>query len=108
MTTIKLQLTFKEYVFSRVKPQTNQPIAYTPTTWVGKTVCIIPMDIHTTDRLIESQWNDETQQYELEAETNMILLKTIKQATNIGRVYLPKELVGMDVLIIEAPQLENF
>lgn len=108
MTSITVQLKFNKYLFSRVKPQSNQPIAYTPNDWVGKTVCIIPMDIHTTDRYIESQFNEETGDYELTAKTNQILLKTIKQASNIGRIYLPKELVGMDVLIIEAPVLDNF
>jgi len=65
------------------------------------------MKLNITDRYIETCYNEETQQYELEAETDVIFKKTINAGKNIGRAYLPKDLIGMDVLLIETPKIEN-
>lgn len=108
ITKINIQLKFKEYEFLRVKNTTGSSAAvYTTTDWVGKEVSIIPMKLNVTDRYIESCYNEETQQYELEAETDVIFKKRINAGTNIGRTYLPKDLIGMDVLLIETPKIEN-
>ena len=108
ITKINIQLKFKEYEFLRVKNTTGSSAAiYTTTDWVGKTVSIIPMKLNVTDRYIENCYNEETQQYELEAETDVIFKKRINAGTNIGRTYLPKDLIGMDVLLIETPKIEN-
>ena len=65
------------------------------------------MKLTVTDRLIENCWNDETQTYTITAETDVIFKKTINEGANIGRIYLPNDLIGLDVLIIEAPTIEN-
>ena len=60
MTTIKIDLTFNEYQFSRVKPTSSQSaIAYTNTSWVGKEVLIIPLPLNITERWIEKHKKDE-------------------------------------------------
>lgn len=108
ITRITIQLTFKEYQFSRVKATSSQSaIAYTNTDWVDKEVSIIPMPITITDRYIESKYNEETQTYELNTETDVIYKKTVKQGKNIGRIYLPNNLIGLDVLIIETPIIKD-
>ena len=108
ITDIKIKLTFKEYQFSRVKATSSaSAIAYTNTSWVDKDVIAIPMKLTVTDRLIEHSWNDETQQYELTVESDVIFRKTVKQGANIGRIHLPNKFIGLDVLIIEAPFIED-
>jgi hypothetical protein len=108
LTTIEVKISFKEYEFRRVKPTTvNSSVVYTNPEWINREVCIIPMPLNMTDRLIEKSLNNETHEYELLVETDLIIKKTIKKAKNIGRTYLPLELAGLDVLIIPVPQIEN-
>ena len=108
MTTIEVKIKFKEYEFRRVKPTTvKASIVYTNPEWINREVCIIPMPLTMTDRFIEKSLNNETHEYELTVETDLIIKKTIKKAKNIGRTYLPLELAGLDVLIIPVPQIEN-
>ena len=107
MTKIEVKLNFKEYQFSRVKPTTgNSAIIYTNTDWINREVIIIPMKLNITDRLIEKTKNKEGN-YEMTIETDLILKKTIKEGKNIGRAYLPTELIGLDMLIIPKPVIEN-
>jgi len=108
LTTIEVKISFKEYEFRRVKPTTvKSSVVYTNPEWINREVCIIPMQLSMTDRLIEKSLNNETHEYELTIETDLIIKKTIKKAKNIGRAYLPLELAGLDVLIIPVPQIEN-
>ena len=108
MTEIKINLKFKEYQFCRVKPTTgNSAIIYTNTDWINREVIIIPMKLDVTDRYIESKFNPEWETYEMTVETDIILKKTIKGGKNIGRAYLPTELIGIDMLIIPKPNIEN-
>ena len=108
ITEINVKLTFKEYAFIRVKNTTGSSAAvYTTTDWVGETVSIIPMPLNVTDRYIETRYNEETGQYELETQTDVIFKKTIHQGKNIGRTYLPKSFVGLDVLLIKSPKIQN-
>lgn len=108
ITKINIKLTFNEYEFLRVKNTTGSSAAiYTKPEWVGKEVSIIPMKLNVTDRYIETCYNEETQQYELEAETDVIFKKTINAGKNVGRAYLPKDLIGLDVLLIKTPEIEN-
>ena len=65
------------------------------------------MPITITDRYIEKQYNEEKQEYKLTIESDVIYKKTIKSGTNVGRTYIPNELAGLDVLIIESPLIEN-
>ena len=107
MTTINIELTFKQYQFSRVKPTSGKSaIVYTNKAWVDKEVIIIPMPLNVTDRWIEKQKTDET--YHITIESDLIFKKVIKKGANIGRAYLPTDLIGIDCLIIEAPKLTNF
>lgn len=108
ITKINANITFKKYAFARVKNTSGaSAVAYTDTSWVGKTVSIIPMKLNVTDRYIESCKDEETGQYELYVETDVIFKKTVNKGKNIGRLHFPKEFAGLDVLIIEAPQIEN-
>lgn len=107
MTQIEIRLKFNEYSFSRAKPtSSNSAIAYTKTSWVGKEVLIIPLPLNITDRWIEKHKKDD--EYQITIQTDTILKKTIKRGSNIGRVYLPSDMMGVDCLIIEAPKLNNF
>ena len=105
---ITINLTFNEYEFRRVKLMGTNPIIYTRTGWIGKEVLIIPVPITVTDRLIEKQYNKNIGQYNITIESDTIIKKTVKQHTNVGRIYVPKELIGLDCIIIEAPRLTNF
>ena len=108
MNKIETKITFKEYQFSRVKPTSGtSAITYTDKAWVDETVSIIPMGLTVTDRLIETCWNEEKQQYELYVETDVIFKKTINKGANVGRIYLPTDYIGVDVLIIKAPVIQN-
>ena len=109
---IKIHLKFKAYEFRRVKHMGTNPVLYTTGEWVGKEVLIIPMPINVTDRWIEKQLDfDETINdfiYDICVESHIILKKVVSKSGNTGRVYMPKELVGLDCLIIEAPFSDNF
>ena len=109
---ISIHLIFKDYEFRRVKMMGGNPVLYTTLDWVGKEVLIIPMPFNVTDRYIESlQDFDETLNetvYDLTVSSDTIIKKTIKNGETVGRVYVPKELIGLDCLIIEAPFLNNF
>ena len=107
-TKILVKLEFKEYQLSRCKPSTKtSAVIYTKKSWIDREVCIIPMKLDITDRYIESQFNPETETYTMTVETDTILRKTIKNRQNIGRTYLPTELIGIDMLIIPKPVIEN-
>ena len=108
MTTIEVKISFKEYEFRRVKPTTEKSsVAYTNPEWINREVSNIPMPLNMTDKKKKKSLNNETHEYELLVETDLIIKKTIKKAKNIGRTYLPLELAGLDVLIIPVPQIEN-
>lgn len=108
ITNIQIKITFKEYEFRRVKRLSNtSAVTYTPKTWVGKQVCVIPMKLTITDRYIENCWNEDKQQYEINTETDVIYKKTVGNTTNVGRITLPPHLIGLDVLIIETPQIKD-
>ena len=108
ITEININLKFKEYQFSRVKPSSNVNIAYTNKEWVGKQVLVIPVNMNITDRYIESQYDETTKEYILTLNSPVILSKKVHKGANIGRITLPKEWIGYDVLIIEPPNLTNF
>ena len=65
------------------------------------------MKLTVTDRYIENCWNDETQTYTITAETDIILKKNVGNGSNVGRISLPNNLIGLDVLIVESPTIEN-
>lgn len=108
MTNINIQLTFTDYEFRRVKTMGNRVVIYIDKSWVGKEVMIIPVPMNITDRLIDSTYDEKTGKHHFCLESNQILVKTVKSSGNIGRVYVPKELLGLDCLIIESPQIDNF
>lgn len=105
MNEIKTTLKFKEYCFSRVKP-TNNGVAYTPINWCNKKATIIPLPYTISEKIIEKQCKSE-EGYTLTIPTIQILTKTIKEGSNIGYIYLPKEWIGLDVLIIETPHYKD-
>lgn len=106
MNEIEIKVRFKEYLFKRVKPKTSGGLAHTPQEWIGKKVLVIPVPMTVTDRLIESTYDENTQTYEIALKNTIILNKQIKTSTTTGRIYLPTELIGLDVLIIEEPSYE--
>ena len=103
MNEIKIKLRFKKYLFKRVKPKTSGGLAHTPQQWIGKKVLVIPVPMTVTDRLIESTYDENTQTYEITLKNTIILNKEIKGSTTTGRIYLPNEYIGYDMLIIEQP-----
>ena len=104
---IKIQLKFKEYEFRRVKTMGGKPVAYTTLEWAKKEVIVIPLPFNITDRWIEKQFNQETGHYEITIESDTILKKRVGTLDNVGRIYIPKEYLGMDVLFIEPPKIPN-
>lgn len=90
----------------------DNAVAYTDKSWVGKTVLIIPVPFNITDRWIERQQDfDETigeMVYDVTIESDTIIKKQVGKHNNIGRIYVPKEMIGLDCLIVEAPFLNNF
>lgn len=108
INNIKMNIRFKDYQFRRVKAMGKNPVIYLPKTWVGKYVSIIPMPINITDRLIDKCYDSQLGWYELTVESKCIINKTVTEGGKIGRVYVPKEWIGLDCLIIESPKLENF
>ena len=105
---IKILLEFDNYEFRRVKLMGENPVLYTKKEWVGKNVLIIPVPFDVTDRLIEAKWDAELHCHRIIIETYTILKKKVGNSRNIGRIYVPKDFIGLDCLIIEAPKLNNF
>lgn len=64
------------------------------------------MKLTVTDRFIEKCWNEDKQQYELYAETDVIFKKTVRKG-NVGRIHIPTDYIGLDVLIIKAPIIKD-
>jgi len=108
MTEIKINIKFKEYEFRRVKLMGTNPVIYTKKEWVNKEVIIIPVPITVSDRWVETKYNNRTKKYDITIESDIILKKKVKKHSNIGRVYVPKDLIGLDCLVIEAPSFNNF
>ena len=108
ITTIQITLTFKKYQFSRVKPLSNTNVAYVNPEWIGKQVLAIPVNMHITDRYIETNYDEEKKEYKLTLNSPAIFQRNVNKGANIGRVSLPKRWIGYDVLIIEEPNLDNF
>ncbi len=107
MTEIIAKIDFDSYEFRRVKPMGHNCVVYTKPHLIEKEVCIIPVDMHTTDRYIETCKGDDGT-YHIYIPCKEILLKTVSKGKSTGRVYLPRKFVGQDVLIIEPPQLDYF
>lgn len=105
---INIQLSFKEYEFRRVKHMGTNATIYTTGDWINKLVLIIPVPYNITDRYIEAKYNEEEEYYTVGIESDTIIKKKVSQHKGIGRIYVPKELCGLDCLIIEAPNLDNF
>lgn len=108
ITQIQIRLKFKKYQFKRVKRTGNQNVAYVDKEWIGKQVVVIPVNLHITDRYIESNYDEEKQEYNLTLDSPAILPKNVNKGKNIGRVNLQSRWAGYDVLIIEEPNLDNF
>jgi len=106
MNDIQLTIRFKEYQLCRVKA-TNQGVAYTHKGWVGKTTTIIPMPYSISEKVIERECKNDDGTYSIITYANTMITKPIHDGKNVGRVYLPKEWIGLDVLIIEAPNYDE-
>lgn len=83
-------------------------VIYTSKEWIGKDVSIIPVPIDVSDRLIEKCYDDENDCYEITIESKWIINKTVNDGGKIGRIYVPKHLLGLDCILIESPILDNF
>ena len=106
MNEITITVEFKEYRYTRIKPMGSSNVAYTSKDWVGKKICLIPLPFNVTDRYIESKCKTQ-EGYKLTIKGTKIINKTVSKGSNVGIVYTPKELLGMDALIIEAPNYDN-
>ena len=102
MNEIILTLRFKEYEFRRAKAIGSGGVIYTTTDWIGKRVLVIPVPMTVTDRLIETT-KDENDTYDVTFKNTPILYKEVKSSTTTGRIYIPNEYIGYDMLIIEEP-----
>lgn len=86
----------------------DNPVIYTTIDWVGKLVLIIPVPFNVTDRYIESTFDIDKEAYDVTIESDTIIKKRVGKSKSIGRIYVPKDLIGLDCLVIESPILDNF
>lgn len=107
MIEINAKITFDSYEFRRVKPMGSNCVLYTKQNLIGKEVCIIPVDMHTTDRYIES-CKDENGQYHLQMQIKEVIYKKVTEGGNTGRIYMNSKYLGVDCIIVEAPNLNYF
>lgn len=105
---ISIHLEFKDFEFKRVKHMGDNAVVYTTGDWINKLVLILPVPYNITDRYIEAQYDIDCDCYKVDIETDTIIKKRVGRSKNNGRIYLPKELMGLDCLIIKAPILDNF
>lgn len=105
---ITIELEFKDYEFRRVRHMGDKPVLYTTNDWIGKEVLIIPVPYNITDRLIDASYDEESDSYKVRVKSDTIIKKRVGRSKNIGRIYVPKDLLGLDCLIIKAPILDNF
>ena len=104
MNEIILTLRFKEYEFRRAKAIGSGGVIYTTTNWIGKNVSLIPVPYDVTDKMIEKHRNHDGT-IEISMPSTHIINKEIKDGTNVGRAYIPKDYIGYDFLIIETPPI---
>ena len=104
MNEIILTLRFKEYEFRRAKPVGSGGVIYTTKDWIGKNVSLIPVPYDVTDKMIEKHRNHDGI-IEISLPSPHIINKEIKDGTNVGRAYIPKDYIGYDFLIIETPPI---
>ena len=102
MKETRINLLFKKYLFKRAKATTNGALAHTPKEWIGRKVLVIPVPMTVTDRLIETH-KDENGIYDVTFKNAPIIFKEVKASTTTGRIYIPNEYIGYDMLIIEEP-----
>ena len=107
MTRLHIKVTFKDYEFRRAKATPNGALAHTTQDWIGKQVIVMPMPMTVTDRLIESNYDETAEEYTMTFKDTPILNKQVKASTTTGRIYLPKEYIGLDVLILEEPHYNH-
>ena len=105
MNEININLKFDTYEFRRVKTMGGKPIIYVGNEWVGKDVIILPVPLDITDRWIEKHKTEDG--YDVNMQTDTIFKKKVSQLSNVGGLYIPKEYIGLDVLIIETPTIPN-
>lgn len=107
MTELVIRLKFDKYDLCRVKPFNKVGIAYPSVEWIGKDVLVIPVTYVISEKIIERNLEDDGYYY-LQMETDTIIHKNVKNGKSVGRIYVPKELIGADVLIVDAPKIEYF
>lgn len=101
---ITVKLKFKNYEFRRAKAIGSGGVIYTTTDWIGKNVSLIPVPYDVTDKMIEKHRNHDGT-IEISIPSTHIINKEIKDGTNVGRAYIPKDYIGYDFLIIETPPI---
>ena len=101
---ITLKLKFKNYELRRAKAIGSGGIIYTTKDWIGKNVSLIPVPYDVTDKMIEKHRNHDGT-IEISLLSTYIINKKIKDGTNVGRAYIPKDYIGYDFLIIETPPI---
>ena len=105
MNEININLKFNEYEFRRVKTMGGKPIVYVDKDWIGEDVIVMPVPLDITDRWIEKHKSEDG--YNVIIQTDTIFRKKVSQLSNVGGLYIPKEYIGMDVLIIKTPIIPN-
>ena len=105
MNEININLKFNEYEFRRVKTMGGKPIVYVDKDWIGEDVIVMPVPLDITDRWIEKHKSEDG--YNVIIQTDTIFRKKVSQLSNVGGLYIPKEYIGMDVLIIKTPKIKN-
>lgn len=107
MNKIQVTIEFDSYKLCRVKPQNNTGIIYPYKKWIGEMVCAIPVPYIISEKVIERN-KDETGKYHLTFKTNEIIHKEVKDNKTTGRIYVPSHLIGADLLVVIAPQIDYF
>lgn len=104
MTELKLNLVFDDYQIKRAKPAKGSSVVHVNKRWIGKEVSIIPLPFDMDESAIE-ETKDEDGLYHVELQVKEIFSKTVSDRKNVGFFYLKESLLGLYVLIVEAPDL---
>ena len=105
MNEIEVKLTFTDFDLKRAKPSSRSSIVYVRKDWVGKVVNIIPIKDYVDENFFDDCIHEDGS-YKVILYTNLILKKIVRGNERIGRVHLPDDMLGQNLLIIEAPEIE--
>ena len=96
-TTIKTLIRSDEYLVKIAKPHVHSCRVAVPVEYLDKEVIIVPF----VDDCMIRELDNGT--YNIIVTSYNVMLKKVKKNNTTGAVYVPKEFVGVKLLIVPAP-----